>query len=197
MAHQKTTLSIGIATAFALAFLALPGQATDLGNGMSKMNIYDETYDVWNVHTGTPDPVIGFVNFLAPSAADPNNLTLVVALKKAAPNCTLTIEVVTDGTDPDGGLGADSFNTGWITVVGTITTNGAGNGNTGAFTVDVRTIFGTVAGEVNYAHIDLEPYNVQCMEKDGTAVWGNEYGASSSVMLASGATGTLFHWMQP
>lgn len=196
MAHTTRIACLTAAT-LALALLTPPGGATDSGLGGTKINIYDNTHDTWNVNVGTPDPTLGFVNFLPPTASDPNTLTLVVALKKAAPNCTLRIEIVTDGTDPAGGLGADSIHTGWITSVGSITTNGAGNGNTGAFTVDVRTIGGTVPGVVNYAHVDLEDDLRLCKESDGTGVSFNEYGASSSVTLSSGATGTLFHWMQP
>lgn len=185
-------LSLG-AAAPALADHATPGEA-----GQTKVNIYDNTHDGWNVTTGTPDPVIGFVNFRPTVAGDPSNLKVVVVLKNGAPNCDYNVDLVTSGSNPSGGLAPDGFHTGFINTIGTITTNGQGKGSTGEITVDVSTLFNVSAsGLITYAHVDLEDHDGDCTESDGTSVANNEYGASGKQPGSALDLPVNIHWLQP
>jgi len=151
--------------------------------GQTKVPIYDNTDNGWNVTTndpvtGGPDPEIGFTNFRPTVPGDPEHIIVVVNLQDGAPNCTYTVELVTDGNSPDGGLPPDGNHTGFINVIGELTTNGNGHGNSGALMVDVTTLSDVAAaGQRTYAHVDVEDYNGTCVEADGTSVATNEYGS--------------------
>ena len=114
-----------------------------------------------------------------------------MALKNGAPSCTYNVQLVTTGANPSGGLAPDSGHTGFINVIGTLTTNGNGKGNSGALTVDTSTLAGTApSGGFTYAHVDIEATG-SCTEADGTSVANNEYGASAV------AVADRIHWQQP
>lgn len=211
MRQQLITAGLAL-SAFALA-AALPSVASHVtpgDAGHTKVNIYDDTHNGWNVSTndpvtGAPDPAIGFVNFRPTIACtgdnecDPDHIILVVQLKNAAPNCTLSVQLVTTGGATHAGLAPDGNHTGAINVVGSLTTNDKGHGTTGAIVVDVVTLSGIAASGGNtYAHVDLEDVTGSCTEADGTGVANNEYGASGQV---PGGTdyGLAYniHWLQP
>ncbi|MHA2273638.1 MAG: hypothetical protein ACXACI_17440 [Candidatus Hodarchaeales archaeon] len=91
------------------------------------------------------------------------------------------------GTNPDGGIGMWGHY-GAINVLGTISTNGQGNGNAHFIidAADISSLAGTWPGVTNYAHIDIED--------DSGAITpgimdyglvGNQYG------------GTPLQWEQP
>jgi hypothetical protein len=186
-----TSLAL-MSSSVALADHATPGEA-----GSTKVNVYDNTHNGWNVTTNDPatggaDPVIGFVNFRPTVPDDLDHIVIVASVKNAAPDCTLTIELVTVGTDPDSGLPPDGFHTGFINVIGTLTTNQNGNGNSGAIVVDVTTLDSVApSGDFTWGHIDLEDDSGTCVESDGTGVEFNEYGASAV------EEGDRVHWLQP
>lgn len=203
LAMKKIFMDSILMLFIAMTALALSGGMvfaahTTPGNaGMTKYNIYDNTDDIWNVTVGTPDPVIGFVNFRPTLAGDPDQVHVVVALKDAAPNCDFTVELVTSGTNTGAGLAPNGIHTGFINNIGTISTNGAGKGNTGNITVDVTTLFGVApSGRTTYAHVDLEPIG-QCREDDGTFVVTNEYGASGKRPNQAFDLPVNMHWLQP
>lgn len=206
-----------ILTGLALSAFALAAALPSVGShvtpgdaGRTKVNIYDNTHNGWNVSTndpvtGAPDPVIGFVNFrptipcTGDNQCDPDHVILVVQLKAGAPNCTLSVQLVTTGGVATAGLAPDGTHSGIINVVGSITTNDKGHGTSGAIVVDVVTLSGIAAsGAFTYGHVDLEDLTGSCMESDGTDVAVNEYGASGQV-----PGGTDFglpyniHWLQP
>lgn len=193
-----TTASLALA-----ATIATPAGADHLTPGVAgatKINIYDNTHNGWNVATNDPvtlgpDPVIGFVNFHPTTGADPDTIKVVVALKDAAPNCDYDLQLVTNINDPEGGLPADGFHSGFILPIGMMTTNGKGIGNSGSIEVDVSGL--GAPGSTVYAHVDIEDVDGDCMEADGTPVANNEYGASSSVPGPGGAPATIFHWTAP
>lgn len=185
-------LLLGLGPSLAGATHSSPASA-----GQTKISVFDETYDGWDVHSSTPDPVIGFVNFRPPTAGDLNHLILVVALERAAPSCDYGIELVLWGTTLSGGLAADDFHHGRINRVGSMDTNAAGRGNSGAIRVDVTTLLDALPGVVNYAHVDIEDYDGDCVEADGTPVLNNEYAGADSTQLAPGVFGTRLHWLQP
>ena len=164
----------------AMADHVTPGQA-----GKTKVDLYDNTNNGWNVTTsdpvtGGPDPVIGFVNFRPTVPGDPDHIVLVVVAKNAVPNCTLTVELQTSRGTSTGGLPPDGNHSGFNNVIGELTTNGQGKGNSGAITVDVTTLNGiSTLGPFTYAHVDLEDSpSAPCSESDGTSLGPNEYGAS-------------------
>lgn len=186
-----TTIAM-VFSGVALADHETPGEA-----GNTKVNIYDNTHNGWNVTTTDPDtggadPVIGFVNFRPTVPGDPSHVVVVASLKDAAPNCTLTVELVLTGTNPAAGLPPDGGHTGFPNQIGTLTTNNNGKGNSGAIVVDVETLSGVApSGEFTWGHVDLEPYSDTCIEEDDTLVGINEYGASAV------NEGDRIHWLQP
>lgn len=186
-----TTIAM-IFSGVALADHETPGEA-----GNTKVNVYDNTHNLWNVTTSDPDtggadPVIGFVNFRPTVPDDPNHVVVVASVKDAAPNCTLTVDLVLTGTDSEAGLPPDGFHTGLINSIGTLTTNQNGKGNSGAIVVEVATLDGVApSGEFTWGHVDLEDKSGTCVEEDGTSVANNEYGASAI------AEGDRIHWLQP
>ena len=174
-----------------------PGDA-----GQTKINIYDNTHNGWNVltndpDTGTPDPVIGFVNFRPTVPLDPSNIIVTVALKDGAPSCTYNIELVTSGSDNRAGLQPDGTHFGYINIIGTLTTNQNGIGNSGDIVVDVTGLSNiAVSGGITYAHVDLEA-QCTCIEADGTTVEDNEYGASGEKPDQGLGLPVNMHWLQP
>jgi hypothetical protein len=186
----------------ALADHVTPGEA-----GQTKVDLYDNTNNGWNVTTadpvtGGPDPVIGFVNFRPTVPGDPDHVVIVVATKDAAPNCTLTVQLQTSRSTPTGGLPPDGDHSGFNNVIGELTTNRQGSGNSGAIVVDVTTLNGTAQlGPFTYAHVDLEDsLSAPCTEADGTSLGPNEYGASGFNPAVGPPVPGLpanIHWLQP
>lgn len=186
------------AWAFTVSASDTPGQA-----GQTKVNIYDNTHNGWNVATNDPDTggadaAIGFVNFHPTVPGQPNQVMFVVAGESLAPNCTFDVQLVLLGSDPDSGLAPDGTHTGFINIIGTLTTNKHGKGNTGAIKVDVTTLVGSaISGGTTYAHVDLEDPSGECREADGTAVVNNEYGASGEMPGQGLGLPSNIHWVQP
>jgi len=186
----------------AMADHVTPGEA-----GQTKVSLYDNTNNGWNVTTSDPvtggqDPVIGFVNFRPTVPGDANHIVVVVAAKGAVPNCTLTVQLQTSRGTPTGGLPPDGTHSGFNNVIGELTTNGQGNGNSGAITVDVTTLNGiSTLGPFTYAHVDLEDSpSAPCIESDGTSLGPNEYGASGynpAVGPPVPGLAANIHWEQP
>jgi len=166
------------------------------------VNAYDNTHNGWNVLTPDPvtrgpDPVLGTVKFRPTVPADPNNILLEISIANAAPDCTLTVELVTTGTDSNAGLAPDGNHAGIINRVGSLTTNSSGSG-TAALIVDVRRLANVApAGRVTYAHLDLEDYSGTCTEPDGSRVEINEYGASGKPPQSALPLPVNLHWTQP
>jgi len=193
-----------LTAAFAFSSSALGDHVTPGEAGLTKVNIYDNTNNGWNVTTndpvtGGPDPVIGFVNFRPTTPDDPTHVIVVVALKDGAPSCDYEIQLVVAGSDTGGGLPPDGVHSGFINIIGTLSTNGQGKGNTGAIEVDVTTLLGTAAsGSFTYAHVDLEDPDANCTEADGTGVANNEYGASGyDPTVGPPPAEANIHWLQP
>jgi hypothetical protein len=189
-------------TSTALADHVTPGEA-----GQTKVDIYDNTNNGWNVTTndpvtGGPDPVIGFVNFRPTVPGDPNHVLIVAAVKDAAPNCTLLVQLQTSRGTSTGGLPPDGNHSGFNNVIGELTTNGQGKGNSGAIEVDVTTLNGiSTSGPFTYAHVDLEDTpSAPCTERDSTSLGPNEYGASGYNPAVGPPVPGLpanIHWQQP
>ena len=186
----------------AMADHVTPGEA-----GQTKVDLYDNTNNGWNVTTsdpvtGGPDPVIGFVNFRPTVPGDPGHIVIVVAAKGAAPNCTLTVQLQTSRGTATGGLPPDGGHSGFSNVIGELTTNRQGNGNSGALTVDVTALNGiSTLGPFTSAHVDLEDSpSAPCTEADATSLGSNEYGASGynpSVGTPVPGLAANIHWQQP
>ncbi len=151
--------------------------------GAQRFEVYDDTQDGLQVAT---DPDIG--NVVA--EANPGGqarLILEVHVQKAAPNTTYTVELVQDSAASNGGLNTLGHS-GGVQVLGTLTTNGQGNGNA-HFDLDP-------SGDGNpdtvvYGHIDIEDYSGTAVEADGSPVVSNEYGAAPNPAL-----GTPMTWME-
>lgn len=205
--HRSRLLACGLmalATAFAVSSSAFADHVTPGQAGMTKVNIYDNTHNLWNVTTddpvtGDPDPVIGFVNFRPTTPGDPTHIVVVVALKDGAPSCDYEIQLVTTGADTGAGLPPDGFHSGFPNVIGTLTTNAQGKGNTGAIQVDVTTLDAiSASGAFTYAHVDVEDPDANCEEADGTGVANNEYGASGYDPTGGPPPAQAnMHWSQP
>lgn len=105
-------------------------------------------------------------------------------MQKAAPNCTYRVELVRDSAAVNGGLNA-AGHSGFIQVLGTLTTNGVGNGNAH---FDLDPSGDGVADTVVYGHLDFEDPSGTCVEADGTSVAVNEYGAAPDPTLSTPLT---------
>jgi hypothetical protein len=147
--------------------------------GAQNFEVYDNTQDGLQVAT---DPDTGNIEANA-NPGGQARLILEVHAQKVAPNCVLTVELVRDSAVVNGGLSA-AGHSGFTQVLGTITTNGVGNGN-GHFDVEVGD--GTLDTDI-YGHVDLEDYNFTCKEKDGTGVAINEYGGAPDPTLTTPLT---------
>ncbi len=199
MKKLQIASSLVLSSVVAVGLIAAPvfaSQGTSGNAGQTKVDIYDNTDNGWNVATndpvtGGPDASIGFVNFRPTVPGDLTNVKVVAALKNGAPNCTYNIQLVTSGNNTSGGLAPDGFHTGSINVIGNLTTNGSGKGNSGELTVDTTTLVGAaVSGSITYAHVDIEAVG-SCTEADGTNVANNEYGASAVAVV------DRIQWLQP
>ncbi|MHA2370547.1 MAG: hypothetical protein ACXADX_17155 [Candidatus Hodarchaeales archaeon] len=149
-------------------------------SGAAKIQMLDHTQN----GIQDDDPVIGFVIL---NQNGEGSLIITVSLKGAVANAILEVSFVTSGTNPDGGIGMWGHY-GAINVLGTISTNGQGNGNAHFIidAADISSLAGTWPGVTNYAHIDIED--------DSGAITpgimdyglvGNQYG------------GTPLQWEQP
>lgn len=170
---------------FALAGLLISAGAGHAlaASGAQVFDIYDNTNDGLIVGT---DPDTGNVEFVA-NPGGQARVIIQTHLQKAAPNCTYSVELVRDSAATNGGLDATGH-TGSVEVLGTLTTNKAGNGNAH---FDVEVGDGTLDTEV-YGHLDFEvAAGSTCTEADGTDVTVNEYGAAPDPVLATPVT-----WME-
>lgn len=175
-----------------------PGNA-----GQTKVYVYDNTQNGWNVTTddpgtGGPDPVIGFVNFRPTVPGDPTHIKFVVILQDAAPNCGYSFQLIPQVFDPSAGLAPDGTRTGSGTAwLGDIWTNKKGHASA-TFVADATLLPGTApSGQITYAHIDIEDVDGDCVEKDGTSVEENEYGASGKPPGSDYDLPVNLHWLQP
>ena len=148
-----------------------------------QFDVHDETQD--GLQTAT-DPDIGNVRAVAnPGGQD--RVIIQVHIQHAAPNCTLSVDLVRDSAATNGGLSA-AGHTGFIQPLGTLTTNGQGNGN---FHFDGDLNPASPGTTQAYGHIDLENYTSSCTEDDATTVQNNEYGAAPDPALQ-----TPFTWYE-
>jgi hypothetical protein len=203
----RAALFVALPLVLAAAPAAMADHVTPGEAGQTKVDLYDNTNNGWNVTTndpvtGGPDPVIGFVNFRPTVPGDPSHIVLVVATKDAAPNCTLTVQLQTSRGTATGGLAPDGNHSGFNNIVGELTTNRQGNGNSGAIIIDVTTLDGiSTLGPFTYAHVDLEDSpSAPCTESDGTSLGPNEYGASGynpTVGPPVPGLAANIHWQQP
>lgn len=146
--------------------------------GAQLFNVYDNTDDGLDVAV---DPDIGNVEFNA-NPGGQARLVIQTHLQGAAPNCEYRVELVRDSAVTNGGLDALGH-TGSIQILGTLTTNAAGNGNA-HFDVEVGD------GELDttvYGHLDFEDVSGECLEEDETGVSINEYGAAPDPTLSTPA----------
>ena len=181
MLKLKKALTAAVATAIAFGNLAVPAIAKP--PGAQVFEVYDDTNDGLLVGT---DPDTGNVQANA-NPGGQSRLIIEAHLQKAAPNCTYNVELVRDSAASNGGLNALGH-TGLTFVLGTLTTNGAGNGNA-HFDLDPST--DGVPDTLVYGHLDFEDPSGTCVEADGTSVAFNEYGAAPDPTL-----GTPFTWME-
>ena len=177
--HKKQTL-LRITIALGLVVVLLIAMTSVVGATRNRLELLSNTQNGYNLGT---DPDVGWVSYRLPTPGDPTHIMINVKIHKGIPNSgPLDIELVTKGTDTGGGLPPDGSagHTGYINIIGTISTNGAGEGQSGDIMVDVTTL-GSVApsGQVTYAHVDIEdntfPY----------VIGNNNYAA------------TLLSWTQP
>lgn len=175
---MKKLLTSFTVLAFVFALAGSPALAAK-PPGSQGFEVYDNTYDGLQAAT---DPDTGNVQFNAnPGGAD--RIIVEAHLQKAAPNCTYTVQLVRDSAVTNGGLNA-AGHTGSIQDLGTLTTNGAGNGNA-HFDLDPAVTDGTTQV---YGHLDFEDPSGVCKEADGTTVANNEYGAAPDPTLATPLT---------
>ena len=166
MINRNTKTALGV-VALLLAVVVPTAHAAP---GAQRFEVYDNTQDGLQVGI---DPDTGNVVVNAnPGGSD--RLIVEVHAQKVAPNCTLSVQLVRDSAASNGGLDA-SGHTGSIQTLGTLTTNGVGNGNAH---FDVVVGDGTPDTAV-YGHVDLEDLGGSCTEKDGSSVANNEYGAAT------------------
>ncbi|MDQ3099732.1 MAG: hypothetical protein M3Q44_08370 [bacterium] len=151
--------------------------------GAQVFNVFDNTYDGLQVGT---DPTTGKVEANA-NPGGKNRLIINLHLQKAAPNCTLSVQLVRDSAATNGGL-STTGHTGSIQTLGTLTTNGAGNGNA-HFDIE-PSADGTPDTDI-YGHLDFEDLSSTCTESDGTTVANNEYGAAPDPLA-----NTPFTWKE-
>lgn len=149
-------------------------------------NVYDETQD--GLQTG--DPVIGTVN----ATVNPNGeerLIIDVTIAGAAPNCTLTPQLLKMNT-PIGNGGLDEE--GHDQNAGAIIFNGEGEQQTtneagsATFHLDFAPSGDGVTDTQRWGHLDFEDGSPtggagNCMEADTTIVVDNEYGAAPDPAL--------------
>lgn len=169
---KRVTALIGAAALVLATAGALQAAPPIGGSAPQQWEVYDETSDGLQPAT---DPDIGNVQAVA-NPGGQARLVIEVHVQKAAPNCELTVELVRDSEASNGGLD-ETGHGGSIQDLGTLTTNGGGNGNA-HFDVEL-----TDTGTQSFAHIDIEDRNGTCVEDDGTTVGFNEYGAAPDPAL--------------
>lgn len=178
MINIKKSL-VGVTSA-AVIFGSLAMPALAKPPGAQVFDIYDNTENGLVVGT---DPDTGNVRFNAnPGGA--HRIIVETHLQKAAPNCTYSVQLVRDSAALNGGLDA-AGHSGFIQVLGTLTTNGVGNGNAH---FDLAPSADGVADTVVYGHLDFEDLSGLCVEADGSSVANNEYGAAPDPTLLTPLT---------
>lgn len=148
--------------------------------GAQVFEVYDNTQDGLQVGT---DPDTGNVQ----ANANPGGQARMIVeahLQKAAPNCTYDVQLVRDSAASNGGLDATGHS-GSIQLLGTLTTNGVGNGNAH---FDFDPSGDGTTDQVAFGHLDFEDPSGTCTEADGTSVANNEYGAAPAPALLTPLT---------
>ncbi|KKQ66973.1 MAG: hypothetical protein US86_C0002G0090 [Candidatus Daviesbacteria bacterium GW2011_GWA2_38_24] len=177
----KKVLAGATSAAVIFGSMALPAFAKP--PGAQVFDIYDNTNDGLVVGT---DPDTGNVRFEAnPGGA--NRIIVEAHLQKAAPNCTYDVQLVRDTAASNGGLNA-AGHSGSIQVLGTLATNGVGNGNAH---FDLDPSGDGVGDTAAFGHLDFEDPSGSCVEADGTPVVNNEYGAAPDPTLL-----TPLNWLE-
>ena len=170
---------LALALAVALVVLSTGFAFAAKPPGAQVFDVYDNTQD--GIQVGT-DADVGNVQANAnPGGA--SRLIINAHLHKAAPSCTYTVELVRGSSASNGGL-SSTGHTGSIQILGTLTTNAAGNGNA-HFDFDPSS--DGVPDTDAYGHLDFEAQGT-CVESDGTSVTNNEYGGAPDPTLATPLT---------
>lgn len=185
MPLTRKPLALAVGIGLVLMTATMSQAAKPAPTHPQQFEIYDETQDGLDPAI---DPDIGNVQAVA-NPGGKERLIIQIHLQGAAPSCELEVELVTWTEASNGGLdGSGHF--GDITVLGTITTNAAGNGNAH---FDVAPSGDGMADTEMFGHIDLEAVFLpdDCEEDDGTIVQQNEYGAAPDPAL-----GTPFTWFE-
>lgn len=184
MSKKRTIFRIAIAVGLMVVLLVAMTSAVEAKR--SRLELLSGTSNGYNLAgvsndpiTGLPDPDVGWVSYRLPTKGDPNNIIINVKIHNGVPNSgPLRIELVTAGPNPSGGLPPDGSapHSGAINIIGIISTNAAGEAQSGAIVVDVTTLFNvSPSGQPTFAHVDVE----------GGPLPVNDYAA------------TLISWMQP
>ncbi len=183
---SKKRIIFRIAIAVGLMVVLLVAMTSTVGAKRNRLELLSGTSNGYNLAgvsndpiTNLPDPDVGWVSYRLPTKGDPNHIMINVKIHKGIPNSgPLDIELVTSaqivsgGLDPDGRPG----HTGRPNIIGTISTNAAGEAQSGDIVVDVTTLFNvSPSGGFTYAHVDVE----------GGSLRPNDYAA------------TLIYWEQP
>jgi hypothetical protein len=176
-------MSALVAASLILALFFIGATQVALAAGAQVFEVYDETQDGLEAAT---DPDRGNVQAVA-NPDGQSRLIIETHLQKAAPNCTYTVELVRDSAALNGGLDALGH-TGFVQVLGTLTTNGSGNGNAH---FDIDPSFDGTPDTAVFGHLDFEEHSGTCVERDGTSVAFNEYGGAPDPTLAS-----PFTWLE-
>lgn len=183
---SKKRIIFRIAIAVGLMVVLLVVMTSAVGATRNRLELLSGTSNGYHLAgvsndplTGKPDPDVGWVSYRLPTKGDPNNIIINVKIHKGVPNSgPLTIELVTKATNPFGGLPPNGVggHTGTINVIGTISTDAAGEAQSGDIVVDVTTLRDvSSSGLRTFAHVDVE----------GGPLPVNDYAA------------TLLSWMQP
>ena len=183
---SKKRIIFRIAIAVGLMVVLLVAMTSAVEAKRSRLELLSGTSNGYNLagvsndpDTGLPDPDVGWVSYRLPTKGDPNNIIINVKIHKGVPNIgPLEIELVTSAQIVSGGLdpSGNSRHGGIRTVIGTISTNAAGEGQSGDIVVDVRTLSNvSPSGLRTFAHVDVE----------GGPLLTNDYAA------------TVLSWMQP
>jgi hypothetical protein len=172
---RKTVPIAALLVSLIMVFMSVPASA----GGATKIDMRDQTQN----GIGAGDPDIGFAIYHQNAGG---TLIIQLSLKGAVPDATLEVQLVITGPNPEGGITPEpGGHYGLVNVLGTVTTNGAGNGNA-HFNVDVATLMGPLSGATNYGHID-------CEDDDGAVSPGIlDYG-----LVDNQYGGSVVEWEQP
>lgn len=173
---RKTIPIMAVLVALMMVFMS----TSAIAGGATKIRMRDQTQN----GISPADPDIGFVIY---HQNGEGTLILQISLKGAVPNAVLEVQLVVVATNPGGGITPEpGGHSGAINPLGTISTNGVGNGNA-HFNVDVNSILGVIPGVTNYGHVDIED--------DSGAV--GPYGILNYGLVNNQYGGKTVEWEQP